>query len=468
MTVLAPVVPEGGEPGGTRTRSVSLFSFTLRLTEPGGVLIPAGRGGDSPTDGEDRVHAVLDRGPRGVHLPGTSLAGALRAMTAREWPQRAEELFGTLLPAGSSADDVDAVASRIWVLGTRRDGDDETISRSSTKISRHRAAAESSTLRTEELLPAGTRFTVFLRWDDAGEADVGRFAALLAAWRPFIGRGISRGRGACVVQDVRHGTLHLREPADLLRWLTASGPGLVADTVGPPVPAPAGDALPGGAEPLVAARVEIKGPFHTGNGDKPPQGSREPIRFLRAGGVPVVPGSGLKGLLRSRAEYILRSVGIFACEDQRCGQQDACWPCRVFGRGGGKDEDAAAVGARSLIRVPDALVRDWTGGRRTHIAIDRFTGGVLPGALYTMETLEAGWFDLRADLLEPVAEPLLTEIRAVLRLVLEDLGDGIIGVGGGVARGYGTVRLPGLDAAGLPPLPQARATLRRMTAADGH
>lgn len=467
MTVLAPAVSQGEGPGETRARSVSLFSFTLRLTEPGGVLIPAEQSGDSPADGEDRVHAVLDRGPRGVHLPGTSLAGALRAMTAREWPQRADDLFGTLLPAGSSADDVDAVASRIWVLGARRDGDDETISRSSTKISRQRAAAESSTLRTEELLPAGTRFTVFLRWDDAGEADVERFAALLAAWRPFIGRGISRGRGACVAEDVRHGTLHLSEPADLLRWLTANGPGLVAGTVGPPVPGL--DGFPaGGLEPLVLARAEIKGPFHTGNGDKPPSGSREPIRFLRAGGVPVVPGSGLKGLLRSRSEYILRSVGIVACADQRCAHLDPCWPCRVFGRGGGKDEDAAAVGARSLIRVPDALVRDWAGGSRTHIAIDRFTGGVLPGALYTMETLEAGWFDLRVEPLEPVAEPLLAEIRAVLRLVLEDLGDGIIGVGGGIARGYGTVSLPGLDAAGLPPLPEAQATLRRMAAADEH
>src|SRR5258708_7207835 len=80
-------------------------------------------------------------------------------------------------------------------LGGRR-LDEGSEFRSSTKISRHRAAAEASTLRTEEVLPPGARFEVFLRWDGASAADAAEFAALLVAWRPFIGRGISRGRGA--------------------------------------------------------------------------------------------------------------------------------------------------------------------------------------------------------------------------------------------------------------------------------
>jgi CRISPR/Cas system CSM-associated protein Csm3 (group 7 of RAMP superfamily) len=400
-------------------------------------------------------------GPHGVHLPGASVAGALREMITREWPETADELFGYLLPAGTAEEDVDAMASRVWVLGTRR-LDDGSEFRSSTKISRHRAAAESSTLRTEEVLPAGAGFGVFLRWDDAGETEAAEFAALLAAWRPLIGRGVSRGRGACVVEDVRYGMLRLDQPADLLRWLTLSGPDLVADVVGLPVPA----ASSAGPEPVLRATVELAGPFRIGNGHKPAPGSREPVRLLRSGGKPVVPGSGVKGLLRSRAEFILRSVGVRACEDQRCGREDPCWTCRVFGRGGGQDESAESVGARSLVRIPDAEVREYAERVRTHVAIDRFTGGALPEALYKMEVLEAGRFELRVDPIGIIGKPLLAEIRAVLRLVLDDLDDGIIGMGAGVARGYGTVQLPDLADAGLPTPAEARAVLRKMAGPD--
>jgi CRISPR/Cas system CSM-associated protein Csm3 (group 7 of RAMP superfamily) len=424
------------------------------------VTVPGKGDRDAPAE-RDRAHAVLDMGPHGVHLPGASVAGALREMVTRERPGTADELFGYLLPAGTGTGDVDAVASRVRVLGTRRRGDGSEF-RSSTKISRHRAAAESSTLRTEEVVPAGSGFEVFLRWDDAGEAEAAEFAALLAAWRPLIGRGVSRGRGACVAEDVRYGTLRLDQPADLLRWLTLSGPDLVAGVVGPPVAA----ASAAGQEPVLRVTVELDGPFRIGNGHKPAAGSRDPVRLLRSGGKPVVPGSGVKGLLRSRAEFILRSVDIRACEDQRCGREDPCWTCRVFGRGGGRDESAESVGARALVRIPDAQVREYAERVRTHVAIDRFTGGALPEALYTMEVLEAGRFELRVDPIGVIGEPLLGEIRAVLRLVLDDLDDGIIGMGAGVARGYGNVRVPDLTGAGLPTPAEARAVLRRMAGLD--
>ena len=434
-----------GGTGEARARSVSLFSFTLRFTEPGGVTVP-GKADRNAAAERDRAHVLLDSGPHGVHLPGSSLAGALRAMVTREWPSRADDLFGFLLPAGTSADDVDAVPSQIRVLGSRR-LDDGSEFRSSTKISRHRAAAEANTLRTEEVLPAGARFEVFLRWDGVSDTDAAGFAALLVAWRPLIGRGVSRGRGACVTENVRYGALDLNQPTDLLRWLTLSGPALVDAVAGMPLPATSA----AGLEPILRVTAEISGPFRIGYGHKPPAGSRDPVKLLRGGdGNPLVPGAGVKGLLRSRSEFILRSVGIRACDDQRCGSADLCWACRVFGRGGGRDESAESVGARALLRIPDTVVRDYAERDRTHVAIDRFTGGALPEALYSMELLEAGHFELRVDPIAEMSAPLLEEVRAVLRLVLDDLADGIIGLGAGVARGYGTIRLPDLDTSGLP------------------
>jgi CRISPR/Cas system CSM-associated protein Csm3 (group 7 of RAMP superfamily) len=189
--------------------------------------------------------------------------------------------------------------------------------------------------------------------------------------------------------------------------------------------------------------------------------------MLRAGGGFVVPGSSLKGLLRSRSEFILRSVGLMlrACEKEPA---EDCWICEVLGHGGGQDESSRSVGQRARIRIPDAAVTDAEETRRTHIAIDRFTGGALPGALYTMEALEAGTFDLVVESMAEIAPELDTQIRAVLRLALEDLNDRIIGMGGGTARGYGSVTVDFESASGLPALADARSELAGMVRSYEH
>jgi CRISPR/Cas system CSM-associated protein Csm3 (group 7 of RAMP superfamily) len=438
-----------GTGADTTVRSVSFLSFVLRFAEPGGVTVPGA--GDQP-------QAVLDLDPRGqVQLPGTSLAGALRDMVrGARGPQTAEAWFGPLLEEGATAR-----ASRIWVLGSRRLDDAAPDVLASTRISRERGAAAANTFRKEEVLPVGARFEVFLRWDDADAAQVADLAGLIAAWRPLVGRGVTRGRGRCAVQDVRHGILRLHDPGDLLRWLTLSGPGLVRDVAVEPVSA--GSAGPD-PDLLFRVPVSIAGPWRIGTGDKPPKGSREPIPLRRLGGQPVVPGSAVKGLLRSRAEFILRSVGVTPapCADKPC-DAEKCWTCRVFGSGGGQDSDDSAVGARAAVRVADAVVADPVAAQRTHVAIDRFAGGALDGALYTMEVLEAGSFPIAVERLPgAVDDGLSRQVRAVLRLVLEDLNDEIIGMGGGTARGYGSVQVDFAAASGLPTLGEARTVLAAM------
>jgi CRISPR/Cas system CSM-associated protein Csm3 (group 7 of RAMP superfamily) len=445
--VPARTVNGGREP---RVRSVSFLTFILRLLEPGGVTVP----GEDPDEAQVRLDTGIDRRP---HLPGTSLAGALRAMVrGQRGPDVADDWFGRI----ADGPEADARASRVWVLGSRRLDDAGSQVLSSTRIDRARGAAADNTLRTEEVLPAGSSFEVFLRWDDAAPGEAADLAGLVAAWRPLIGRGTSRGRGRCAVEAVRHGTLRLDDPDDLLRWLTLNGPELAHAVAVRPVSAPGGDA-PAGL--LFRVPVTIKGPWHIGNGDSPQRGSREPVPLLRAGGRPVVPGTAVKGLLRSRAEFILRSVGLEPppCEKAGCG---VCWTCQVFGHGGGEDAGSAAVGRRAAIRFADAVITSPVETTRTHIAIDRFTGGVLGGALYTMEVLEGGRFEIEATLLPGGrGEQRRAEIAAVLRLVLEDLDDGIIGMGGGTARGYGSVDVRFGEAAGdLPPPGQARRTLAAM------
>lgn len=454
MTVTQAGEQARGPGAETPVRSVSFVSFVLRFAEPGGITVPGT--GDQP-------QALLDLDPQErVQLPGTSLAGALREMVrGARGAQTAEAWFGPLLDGGAAAQ-----ASRIWVLGSTRLDDAPADVLASTRISRERGAAASNTFRQEQVLPAGARFEVFLRWDDADTEQVTELARLIAGWRPLVGRGVTRGRGRCAVQDVRHGTLHLDTPGDLLRWLTRSGPDLVREAATERISV---DSTGPDPDLLFRVTVSIEGPWRIGTGEKPAKGSREPVPLRRLGGQPVVPGSAVKGLLRSRAEFILRSVGVSPspCADKPC-DAEKCWTCRVFGYGGGQDSDARSVGARAAVRVADAVIADPVPAQRTHVAIDRFTGGALDGALYTMEVLEAGRFPLAVEQLPgAVDDELARQVRAVLRLVLEDLNDGIIGMGGGTARGYGSVRVDFAEASGLPPLAEARSVLAEMTRGGG-
>ncbi|HSV64352.1 MAG TPA: RAMP superfamily CRISPR-associated protein [Mycobacteriales bacterium] len=448
--------------------TVTFVRFDLTFDEPGGVLTPQPLRKDEPD-------LVPDKDTTGrSHIPGTSLAGALRELVrSHAGEERAKVLFGHLLPQGTGQDSVDAVASPIWVYGAWLVGaEPDLIRRASTAIDRHRGAARTNTLRCEELLPAGTQFRAYLRWDGAAKQDLDDVLDLLRTWRPLIGHGTSRGRGRCTVGSVRHGRLDLTKPDDLLVWLTCSGPGL-ADRV-TTTKLSAGDLIPG---PEQAARlaVTIRGPLRVGSGTSTDGAAGAKVALImREDGKPLIPGSGLKGVIRSRVEFILRSVGASACTDQRCG---TCRPCRLFGYGGGHD-DKSSVGGRGRFRFLDAAVSEYQCGERTHVAIDRFTGGAAGqapdptappkqsaapdpagrGLLYTVQTLEKGTFDL-------VIEPLNAcpadreDLTALLRLVAEDLNAGLIGIGGGIARGYGSVDV---DTAGLPSLADARGRLATM------
>jgi CRISPR/Cas system CSM-associated protein Csm3 (group 7 of RAMP superfamily) len=461
-------------------RYIFFIRFFLRFTEPAAVTVPGFPGRDDETPwGRERAHLLLDTDPGGrPHLPGTSLAGALRGHVRRaEGEPVADAWFGHLLDPGTgNPAEVDAQASLIWVLGSRpadsSGAELDTVAteiRASTAINRDRGAAAANTLRVEELLPVGSRFEVFLRWDDPPPGEAEQLLALLASWRPLIGHGTSRGRGRCVIEGIHQGGLRLDQPGGLYRWLTTSGPDLARQVAVDPV-----EVKSAGEEPPAILRVGIKivGPMRVGSGE-PPQATgdegQKVTPLFRVGGRYVMPGTGLKGLLRSHAEFILRSVGLMPtpCLDQKCRY---CWTCCVFGHAGGHDATSQAVGARAIVRFPDACIDDPVTVTRQHVAIDRFTGGAQRHLLYTIDALEGGTFTITAEPLgEEISQSLLTEFGAIMRLVLEDLNDGLSGIGAGVTRGYGSVsvRFDVAEASGdLPALPAAREALAAMVNAS--
>lgn len=144
-------------------------------------------------------------------------------------------------------------------------------------------------------------------------------------------------------------------------------------------------------------------------------------------GTAYLPASSLKGVLRSHAERILRTVGL-PCPDQPENEDahDPSLAAILFGHSG----------ARATLNITDFdASTDVTEHRQEHVAIDRFTGGAADGAKFTetSATSAALTGTLTLDLKR-------IKDRASLGLLahlLRDLSEGEITLGSGSAKGRG-------------------------------
>lgn len=163
----------------------------------------------------------------------------------------------------------------------------------------------------------------------------------------------------------------------------------------------------------------------------------------------LLPGSSLKGAIRSHCERIARTVRpagppAWCCDpfaDDSCGKRaeqgrrdatpagryrDACLACRTFGN--------TRLG--SHVRVSDAFpVGEVTLEQRDGVAIDRVSGAVAAGP-FNLEVVTAGAF--RATL--SLRNFQLWQV-GWLALALRDLGAGLLPLGASKSKGFGRMRL---------------------------
>ncbi len=158
-----------------------------------------------------------------------------------------------------------------------------------------------------------------------------------------------------------------------------------------------------------------------------------------------LPGSSLKGVIRSYAEQIIRSCGHFACEppavnggchdsvpDKASGPETyrgLCDACRIFG----------STKMAGHFRIADAYPRQAVtlglSDRRTQVAIDRRSGGVGEGP-FTLEVSTKDNFEAKLELRNFERWQI-----GLLALVLRDIGAGEVRIGFGKTRGLGKVKL---------------------------
>lgn len=170
---------------------------------------------------------------------------------------------------------------------------------------------------------------------------------------------------------------------------------------------------------------------------------------IRVGGHPIIPGSSLKGGMRSLLESFFSQNGILVCVPEAaiplqrkkerngieryveeigrkmaCKTEDLCPVCEIFG--------SAGVSARAIFQDARPTAEPKLLERR-HVAIARDTKAAAGGALLEMETVDAGT-KFRGSI--RIINPEKWHIGALITAV-ENLTS--LGIGSKTSGGYGEI-----------------------------
>lgn len=423
-------------------------------------------------EGDERVDMPVLRDPREGKplLPGTTLAGALRSALADRLagygqvePPEVATLFG-----GSRGDD-DGSQSPLIIFDARGELPDAhgIEIRDGVAISPATGIAEGGAKYDYDVLPAGTTFPV--RLDllvpapsasiDTQPAEKALLEYLAAALEALThgdnGLGAKRSRGLGRVGarwTVKR--FSLESPEGWMEWLVsdheqplASPPGQSCIRAALEAAAPAhlrSLSLPGDARSRVVIDLDMRVAHDLLVRSPATDPSGPDVSHLHSGGSAILPGTSLAGVTRTQALRIAKLV--------RKNRNDAdVWIDRLFGPRFEGQRPANRLEPRaSRLRVGEARLEGSQSQRQTRVAIDRFTQGVVDTALFEEQTVASRHANVQLELRNPKPG----ELGLVL-LVLKDLLDGSLPVGGTVGVGRGVLRgsatVTWYDGAGIAP-----------------
>ena len=301
-------------------------------------------------------------------------------------------------------------------------------------LNRTRGTAEDKHLFKIELVPAETRFRVegcYLGAEAEARRDLARLLAPLAATGPglAIGGGQRQGRGRLRLADGNQVALR-RKAYD------AKAHGVIEDEL-------EALALPAGSdnEPAHCWDLALRcpGPYLTADpGGAAGENNRLAALSKGGGGSPILQGTSFMGALRGRTAWLAEIDEIkdgddpFLKPDRWKKPRDLTRCQRLFG----------VTGWRGLLELVSLQPAQGAEPRRISlpgIALDRFSGAVLDGALFMTDAFTGCGFEVRLQLRERdgLDEALFDKDLALIRAVLDDLESGELLLGHGTNRGFG-------------------------------
>ncbi|MDY6856507.1 MAG: RAMP superfamily CRISPR-associated protein [Thermodesulfobacteriota bacterium] len=464
--------------------------ITGRLKALSGIYIGSGESGEA-TD------KLIFRDSFGdIVIPGTAIAGALRTLATRTAPNlglkncfaidRSDSdnvcacpvcmMFGSFNPNDESEN---VKASNIWVYDAVFMEKKITSIRDSVAIDRETgvSAREMRSKYDYEVLPRGSEFGFRIEiQDDLSSEQESLLVTVLSEWkngRCYLGGNLSRGLGNMQLEDIEVHNLDLSKVGKLMDFLRKDDLIKVTEKDGKWLNECIENAKKSvkkinGLDGIYSsfAQIEITLEFTGGfilNDVMNANRSGFDFAPKMEDGKFLLPGSSLRGVLRSQAEKIVRSLVTFdvdnsnefverypACNpvanenaplrscnnilrfyikenqiDTQKGinEDHFCLACRLFG--------STYLGSRLF--VSDGHL---TGPKKIKImdflAIDRFTGGGKEGSKFNALVLWQPSFKFRIFLENPKEWQL-----GWLMITLKDLHDGLLSVGSGQNKWFG-------------------------------
>ncbi len=186
------------------------------------------------------------------------------------------------------------------------------------------------------------------------------------------------------------------------------------------------DSLPKAERKMLAFTITLEGKTENGLLVKgiAPEGvgkdAADAENMKNAAGRYIVPGSSLKGTLRNRMTYIADYLGKKEMIPD------------IFGAAGKKE----SRGSRGILQVRDIVMSEDTSPfHQYRIHIDKFTGGVMNGALFSEKTVSG---KVKAQISVEDSE-MADAAAGLLILAIRDLSCGLINLGSGYSIGRGFI-----------------------------
>lgn len=379
-------------------------------------------------------------------IPGSSLKGALRAMGQRhQLDALCDWLFGHEEQNTSQSGQAE-----FFMAGTERACEYGIQTR--VAIQRSTGTSAPQKLFQTPYLPAGTVFKAKIIVHDTDTATIERFIHLLKSAQTdsgfIVGSHGSQGYGRAYFDQIQVKRFGAHEATTWLKsvqagqaqsWTTFAEPHAVTSSFGLERLKPQQLEIP--------LQLEFDSPFLVKTVGQKSLDQADAIPFTRQGKV-TLPGSSLRGCLRSQAERILRTMGIATPEGHACPPltSDAIHTdltALLFG----------CAGWRSIVQTTDLTSHTHSTVRQEMVAIDRFSGACQEGAKFNIDRVESpvltgkiiiDWSRLAAAQLGHPSTPALPMALGLLTLLWRDLAEGDIPMGYGIAKGYGHHSSPAL------------------------
>lgn len=431
--------------------------------------------------------ALAVNGQGAYYIPGTSLAGALRAWMASEGAltNLVEDLWGNQEKSGKEKL---GHASYILIEDAPINKGVKTEIRDGVGIDRYYGTAAEQVKFDRAILPKGTEIPLVMTVEHADKSPIdwetrkGAVVALLKALEGQeirLGAAKTRGLGRVQLKNPTILEQDLCSAEGMLGALRNQGTSLSLGALAEKVCVP-----PARPKLTVAIDWEPVGPLMVkAEADGIAVDTLPLVSAVGDHLTFVLPGSAIKGALRSQAERIIRTLQAVSLEpDRKFNDQLQAVPLiqEVFGsaarlKPGSNPQKKEQHGRLGALAVDDCYAKlaiqpeQWSQiesaanerelrqrlnaaqlhqtQQAFHVAVDRWTGGAADGFLYsTLEpmgvtwepiglTLDLNWLNRTASDTTAIAS------IALVLLLLRDLAAGRIPLGYGVNRGMGAIQI---------------------------